>query len=185
MPAPNVPSVWDEEGAEDAAPVSQDKRWVLARDVLVFQGKLALDALRDLVLSPVSIGVALIGIFTRRDDPGHYFYNLMRWGRRSDQFINLFSAGQSPEEKENFPSVDDLVSSLEEVIVKEHEKGGMTAEAKATIDKTMDMLEEQLARDSTRASTHIKAATDTVKREIKKVRDQVRGPDEPPAPPGV
>ena len=161
----------------------RDLRWKVARDLIVFQGKLALDAIRDLALAPVAIGAALLGVVSRPDNPGVYFYDLMRWGRRSDKFINLFSAGQDPEEKDNFPSVDDLVTTVEEAIVKEHEKGGMTAEAKSHIDKTLDKLDEAMERDRERTKRHIKVAADTMKREIKKVKNQIAPPaDEPPAP---
>ncbi|MBN4046660.1 hypothetical protein JYU02_01530 [bacterium AH-315-P15] len=153
------------------------KRWVLARDIAVFQGKLALDALRDLVLSPVSIVAALAGVFLRPENPGHYFYDLMRWGRRSDHFINLFSAGQDKSERDEFTSVDDLVETLEKVVVNEHERGGMTAEAKAHIDKTLDQLEEAIAPDRRRLGWRIKRAAVSlrkeVRKEVRKVRDQI------------
>jgi len=167
----------------------RDKRWKLGRDVLVFQGKLAMDWLRDLVLAPVSIGAAIYGVLAKPEEPGHYFYEVMRWGRRSDKFINLFSAGQDPEEEDTFPSVDDLVGSLEDVIVKEYDKGGMTAEAKSHIDKTLDKLDETLERDRSTAKRHIKAATERMKHEIKKAKQVLTPPeqenpptDEPPAP---
>ena len=177
----------DPKNEPDDEPTRQtlrDMRWKVARDLIVFQGKLALDAIRDLALAPVAIGAALLGVVSRPDNPGVYFYDLMRWGRRSDKFINLFSAGQDPEEQDNFPSVDDLVTTVEEAIVKEHEKGGMTAEAKSHIDKTLDKLDEAMERDRERTKRHIKAAADTMKREIKKVKDQIAPPasDEPPAP---
>ena len=47
-------------------------RLLLLQDFLVFQFKLALDGLRDVFLSPISLVVALLGVLTSRSDPGKY-----------------------------------------------------------------------------------------------------------------
>ena len=44
-------------------------RLLLLQDVLVFQFKLALDDLRDVFLSPISLVVVLLGVLTSRSDP--------------------------------------------------------------------------------------------------------------------
>jgi hypothetical protein len=38
-------------------------RWVILRDLLIFQIKLLLDGAKDIVLSPVSLGAAAIDLF--------------------------------------------------------------------------------------------------------------------------
>jgi hypothetical protein len=43
-------------------PASSDERWKFLRDVAVFQLKMFLDNLRDLVLMPVSLGAALLDL---------------------------------------------------------------------------------------------------------------------------
>ncbi len=118
-------------------------RWSLLRDVAVFQGKLALDTLRDLALSPVSIGAAIAGVIRKPEDPGRYFYNLMQVGRHSDKWINLFSAaekGGHQEPGKDTPSVDGLVDQLEGMILRQYEQGGVTKEAKEAIDRTLDKI---------------------------------------------
>ncbi|MFT7385132.1 MAG: hypothetical protein ACI90G_002722, partial [Urechidicola sp.] len=52
--------------------------WRLLRDVVVFQGKLALDGLRDLLLSPLSIILALAGAVLSPTDPHRYLRRLMQ-----------------------------------------------------------------------------------------------------------
>ena len=49
-------------------------RWALLRDVLVFQGKLLIDASRDILLSPISLAVALVDVVQSNDNTGQYFY---------------------------------------------------------------------------------------------------------------
>jgi hypothetical protein len=64
-------------------------RWVLLRDVAAFQFKLIIDGTRDVLLSPLSLIVALLGLATGRRD---WFYRLLVLGRRSDRWIDLFRA---------------------------------------------------------------------------------------------
>ena len=65
-------------------------RWVLIRDMLVFQVKLAMDAIRDLLLSPVSIICGLIDIFKGHALSQSYFHKLMAFGQQTDLWLNLF-----------------------------------------------------------------------------------------------
>src|SRR5690606_6143806 len=70
------------------------ERWPLIRDVLVFQGKLLVGGLRDLVLLPVSLIVGIVSIIGtgKGSPPGREFYDLLHAARRSERWINLFGA---------------------------------------------------------------------------------------------
>lgn len=60
--------------------------------LLVFQIKLSLDALRDLLLSPLAVLCFILDmLFIPGDKPGFY-HNLMQFGRRTDSWISLFSS---------------------------------------------------------------------------------------------
>lgn len=123
-------------GAPDAA----ERRWILIRDLLVFAAKAAIEALRDVVLVPVSAVAGLIGLLTRADDPGGLFYRVLREGRRFDAWLNLFGAldpkeGERPTEP---AGVDALVAHLETALRDEHRRGGVTVQAKAAIDRVLD-----------------------------------------------
>lgn len=68
-------------------------RGVLIRDLVIFQVKLFLDGLKDVVLSPLSAGAGFLAILTG----GHsrwarVFYRVMRVGERYDLWLNLFGA---------------------------------------------------------------------------------------------
>jgi hypothetical protein len=65
-------------------------RLQLIWDVVMFQFKLLCDAVRDVLLSPLSIIAAVLGLLVGGDDPHRYLRRLLRLGRRSDMWINLF-----------------------------------------------------------------------------------------------
>ena len=60
------------------------------RRLLVFQVKLAADAMRDLLLSPISIIAFIIDAVASNEEESSLHRRLMRLGRRSERFINLF-----------------------------------------------------------------------------------------------
>lgn len=97
-------------------------RGQLLRHVVVFQFKLAMDGLRDVLLSPVSIIAALAGILTSSTDPARYFNQLLKMGHRSDKWINLFNTHNDDGES---PTSDDFVRKAESIVLSELEKGGV------------------------------------------------------------
>ena len=146
-----------------AGEIEDPGRWALMRDVLVFQGKLALDALRDLALSPISIAAVLVGFLRDKDRPGRYFYPLMKTGKRSDTVINLFGATDHAGLDSTLPDdpcVDELVARFEKIIVREYESGGITAHAKETIDRAIDKAHEAARREAENLNAHIREEAD-------------------------
>ena len=95
----------------------EPSRWALFRDVAVFQGKLIIDGLRDLVLVPVSLAAALIGVLTEPRNPGRRFYSVVALGRRSERWINLF--GHQPPLGTEHPagSMDVILSQVEAIVL--------------------------------------------------------------------
>ena len=74
-------------------PVQDFSRWELIRDALVFQAKLFLDGLRDLLLVPVSLVALVVDLVTGGEHAGRNFYGVVLLGRRSESWIDLFAAG--------------------------------------------------------------------------------------------
>lgn len=60
------------------------------KHLVVFQIKLGADALRDLMMSPLSIAVFLIDGIRKPTVEESLYVRLMVVGRRSDRYINLF-----------------------------------------------------------------------------------------------
>ena len=143
-------------------------RWALFTDTVLFQVKLGMDAIRDVLLSPVSIIFALIDLIAGNTHKQSYFYALMRIGHKSDSWINLFGtrnreqtkktdSEQVSEQKSDIActtdnsetasvessdskNIDQLFSQMESLIKEQHNKGGLTASAKASIDKYLDKI---------------------------------------------
>ncbi|NND82093.1 MAG: hypothetical protein HKN50_06675 [Gammaproteobacteria bacterium] len=137
---------------EPAAPHVDN--WTLIRDVAVIQVKLIVDGLRDLVLVPLTLVSGIASLVTGIDGkPGGYFYRLLAWGKRSERWIDLFGAlRNAPDDipDESFPSegsLDDMVSYVESVVVKEHHTGRMTRQAKDHIDKALARIQSSKQTD--------------------------------------
>ena len=106
-------------------------RWTLIRDMLVFQVKLAMDAIRDLFLSPVSIICGLIDIFKGHSLSQSYFHKLMIFGRQTDFWLNLFgnhndgvgdlTITEDQIDKSNV-NIDQLFSQVESLLKEQHGK---------------------------------------------------------------
>ncbi len=127
-------------------------RWMLIRDVAVFQVKLIFDGLRDLILVPVSLIAGIVSLVKGGESPGSEFYDLLKVGRRSERWINLFGAASHyhgpPSEEEKFAveDIDVMVSRVESFVVEEYRKGGVTAQAKERLDTALDLLHKKARR---------------------------------------
>ena len=121
-------------------------RWTLIRDILVLQLKLIVDGLRDFILVPISLVVGIISLLKAGNATGSEFYELLRTGRRSERWINLFGAAErvyGPSiEDERFAAedIDKMVSRVESFVVDEYREGGVTRQAKEQLDRALDSL---------------------------------------------
>ena len=126
-------------------------RWQLIRDLVVFQLKLAVDAVRDVVLSPISLIAGVLDIVSRSERPHPRFYDVLLLGRRTERWINLFGEADRVEPAQDLTrgqsgSLDAIVGQVEQLIVDQYEKGGVTAQAKDTIDRSLDTLTRERKR---------------------------------------
>mgnify|MGYP000733450935 FL=1 len=126
-------------------------RWALIRDLFVFQVKLAMDAIRDLLLSPVSIICGLIDIIRGHSLSQSYFHKLMDLGHQTDLWLNLFGNQNKDTENLNIQRnqktkvdarVDQIFSQVESLLKEQHSKGGLTTSAKTTIDRYLNKIVE-------------------------------------------
>ncbi|TFG66554.1 MAG: hypothetical protein E4H28_01625 [Gemmatimonadales bacterium] len=120
-----------------------DGRWELIRDLVTFQVKLGLDALRDFVFSPLSIAAAVLDLITGGQHPGRTFHAVLAAGERTESWINLFGAPNRTEGHElsaRGPTVDSYIRQVEGLVVEQYERGGITASAKEAIDRSLDKI---------------------------------------------
>lgn len=147
---------------DDAAPSNADTRWSFLRDVAVFQGKMALDNMRDLVLMPASLVAAGLDIVFKGETEGQRFYKVLNWGRQSEEIINVYGAvcetDPDDETLRKEYSVDAIVARLEGVIVREYEKGGTAASMKRAVDNAIDQLQREANGHGVRAGDALRAA---------------------------
>jgi len=83
------------------------------RHLLVFQVKLLADALRDLVLSPISVLVFIIDAMRKPKLQDSLYLKLMLLGRKSDLVINLFDEHKDA----GHFTVDQAIEELEALVL--------------------------------------------------------------------
>lgn len=132
-----------------AAPVD---RWTLTRDIAVLQVKLIVDGLRDFILVPISLVAGIISLFTAGDSHDNEFYRLLRIGRKSERWINLFGAADrvavTADEGVSFPQddIDTIVRKLEDMVVDEYRSGGVTRQARDHLEQLLTTMRKRRAR---------------------------------------
>lgn len=60
------------------------------RCLVIFQLKLGADAIRDLIMSPVSIVMFILDLVMAPDEKESHYQQMMQFGRKTDRWINLF-----------------------------------------------------------------------------------------------
>ncbi len=85
-----------------SARIDKMRRRLLVRDLIRFQAKLLIDALKDLLLSPIAIIAAVMDFLQPQARPDMRFYQVLAFGRRLETRIDLFGvrrrSGQEPDE---------------------------------------------------------------------------------------
>jgi len=145
----------ENESANDSnQPAAGPDRATLIRDVAVFQVKLIVDGFRDLLLVPASLIAGLISLFGSNKNGGHGFYDLLRLGRKSERYINLFGALENAPESNNPihadspEDIDRMVERVEGFVRDEYENGHLTGKARERIENAVDRLQRAARRKS-------------------------------------
>jgi hypothetical protein len=119
---------------------SEQKPRPLIRQAIVFQLKLGLDALRDIFMSPVSIVLVITDTIMANNHQQSYFIRLMRLGKKSDHWINLFDVDLGKTEPRDNEvaadsNVDDWFKKIEEVIKEQQVDGKLSQSGKEKLQK--------------------------------------------------
>ena len=142
--------------AQESGPMPD--RWTLIRDIVVLQLKLVVDGLRDVILVPISLVIGIVSLLKAGDASGREFYELLRVGRRSERWINLFGAVERvygpaiADDRFQADDIDEIVSRVESFVIDEYQSGGVTRQAKEKLDRALDSL-HKLASDRRRKNT--------------------------------
>ena len=123
-----------------ASDANKGSTWELVRDASVFQVKLLIDGMRDLVLVPASLVAGVISLIkSENGHPGPQFYKVVSMGQQSERWINLFGAlrnapaGVEKENRFGDTDIDDLIARVENFVADEYRRGGVTAQARQRI----------------------------------------------------
>lgn len=118
-------------------------RTALLREAATLQLKLLVDGLRDALLIPLSLIAAAIGLLRGGADADREFRRVIKLGRRSERWINLF--GHQAPLRRSHPggSLDTLLDRVEAVVMDQYKKGQSEAEARAAIQKAMQESPDQ------------------------------------------
>ena len=119
----------------------------LIKAVVLLQLKVLLGAARDLVIGPTAIVAALVDLVLLQLQKPRFFRSVLRFGERSDGWIDVWSHGRYPEEapREN---VDALLARVEEVV-----RDPQTGARRARVLKRW--AERQVARARQRAAVQL------------------------------
>lgn len=74
-----------------------NSRWVVLRDLVIFQVKLLMDGFKDLVISQMALVAAAVDLVFPGPRRGHRFYAVMRLGERMDNWLSLYGASEHAE----------------------------------------------------------------------------------------
>lgn len=137
------------------------------RDLIVFQIKMALDNVRDFALMPIGLIAAMIDLFYKGEREGALFYKVLRWGKHSEEVINVYSAiDEHPagdfKVNPNY-TVDAVVARLEGVLVREYEKGGTAATIKQAMDRAIDQVHKETREKGDLARNMVSRAADKLR----------------------
>lgn len=114
----------------------------ILRDAVVLQGKLLIDGLRDAILIPLSLLAALLSLIQRGQEHGKLFYDVVRLGRRSERWINLFAVADriAPHQSDTGgetggeTGLDDYLAQVEARLAQELRRGEIKSSARRAVD---------------------------------------------------
>lgn len=116
---------------------NQSPRFALIRETATLQLKLLADGFRDAILIPISLLAALVGLLRGGKDCDREYRRVIKLGRRSERWINLFGHQRPLGGTHPAGSMDSILSQVESVVMDQYKKGRSTAETRAAVRKVL------------------------------------------------
>ena len=142
----NPDSAASESAADNAIDERSQSRSRLLWDVFVFQFKLAFDGFRDVVLVPVSIIAGLMGLLIGGNEPARYFRQVLRFGRRTEYWLNLFDHPQR-----RGGTSDELIDPIRDLVFEEAEKSELLRNVGSGLNRSLDQVGESISNKQNRS----------------------------------
>ena len=121
---------------------SHSPRIELLREAAVLQLKLLADGLRDAALIPISLLAALVGLVRGGEEPDREYRQVIKLGRRSERWINLFGHQRPLGNSHPAGSLDTVLKQVEDVVTDQYRKGKTSAEARTAIRAALEKAQE-------------------------------------------
>ena len=116
---------------------NESPRFTLIRETAILQLKLIADGFRDAVLIPISLLAALIGLLRGGEDCDREFRRVIKLGRRSERWINLFGHQRPLSAAHPAGSMDKILNQVESVVMDQYKKGRSVSETRAAVRQAM------------------------------------------------
>lgn len=120
-------------------------RLQMLSDVFIFQLKLMADGLRDLIMSPLSLVAAVLGLIAGGDRPDRYFRRVLGLGRRTERWINLWG------QHRGVGTSDELVDPFRSRVLDRAQSTPWLNKAGGSVNRQLDGVNERLAELARRA----------------------------------
>lgn len=127
---------------------TETSRLNLIWSVLVFQGKLVVDGLRDFILVPISLIAALLGLLAGGSKPARYYNLVLAFGRRTERWINLFG-------RQKGTTSDDLIEPLKKRVFRETESNPLFQKASSAVNRSLDQVNEAVKKTPAEHSSKV------------------------------
>jgi hypothetical protein len=116
---------------------SSSPRFELFRETAILQLKLLADGFRDASLIPISLIAGLVGFVRGGEDCDRAFRQVLKLGRRSERWINLFGHQQPLGIEHPAGSMDKILEQVEAVVIEQYQKGKTSTEVREAVRKSM------------------------------------------------
>ncbi|HEY1838213.1 MAG TPA: hypothetical protein VGG36_11190 [Rhizomicrobium sp.] len=139
-------------------------RWKFIRDVGVFELKLFINNVHNFFQVPLTLAVAAFDLIFKGNYHGERFYKLVEHGRTIDDAIDIYSVIAHREKPLNTDyTVDALVARLENVIVREYEKGGTAQNVRSALDRALDHVQDHTGKGAETVGQAVRLITSTIR----------------------
>jgi len=109
----------------------------------VLQLKLLADGIRDAILIPVSLLATLIGLVEGGEKCDEKFRRVVKLGRRSERWINLFGQQTPLDVSHPAGSMDKILNQVEAVVLDQYKKGRTAAETRTAVRDALKQDEQE------------------------------------------
>ena len=129
----------DHDSQQENATDTSTSRLHLIWEVLVFQLKLAADGLRDVLLSPISIISAIMGLVAGGHEPDRYFKQVLKLGRRTEIWLNLFGY------RKHSGTSDELIAPFKDKFFSQAQQNPWVSKAGTGLNKHLDSVNASIS----------------------------------------